>query len=68
MVAVPKMVIPWLGSKSMMILNVSHMFANANQVKTRVKTLYCEERTSAIAPVVDAGHLQMLGHGRRTFE
>ena len=38
---VPKILTPCVGSKSMMILNVSQMFASANQEKTRVKTLYC---------------------------
>lgn len=27
----------------MMILNVSHILARENQVKIRVRTLYCEE-------------------------
>ena len=30
----------WLGSKPMMMLNVSQMFASANQEKTREKMLY----------------------------
>lgn len=39
--AVPKMMIFWVGSKSMMILKVSHMFASANHEKMREKMLYC---------------------------
>ena len=29
----PKMTTPWSGSKSIMMLNVNHMFASANQEK-----------------------------------
>ena len=35
-----KMLIPWPGRRSMMMLNVSHMFARANHEKTNEKTLY----------------------------
>ena len=36
----PKMTMPWSGSRSMMILNVSQMFARANQEKISEKILY----------------------------
>ena len=35
-----KMLIPWPGRRSMMMLNVSHMLARENQVKISVKMLY----------------------------
>lgn len=40
-VAVPKKMMFWLGSRSIMIANVSQMFASANHEKTKLKMLYC---------------------------
>lgn len=41
MVAVPKMMMFWVGRRSMIMLKVSQMFARANHVKIREKMLYC---------------------------
>ena len=44
----PKIVTPWLGRRSMMILNVSHKLASENQVKTSWAALnYATKKESA---------------------
>ena len=50
---VPKIMTFWVGNRSMMILNVSQMFASENQEKTSEMTLYWMVSSVTVLYVTD---------------
>ena len=61
----PNKTTPWSGRRSMMILNVNHKFARANQEKVSENMLYCIEFQSLLKESTDH-NAQELGYERKT--